>query len=1215
MPADGERLIRSGLTDEQHRAVTARGTSVALSAGAGCGKTFVLTERFLAELDPDNPSGKSRLNQLVAITFTERAAREMRDRIRAACRRRLLECPDHQANYWLALVRDLDAARISTIHSFCGSLLRAHAVEAGVDPRFRVLDGAQAGTLLFELTDEVLRDRLAERNEAALALVTRFGLDRLRGMVARLLAMREQIDWPVWRRETPEGLVARWTEFWRCDTLPRVLRRIGESAAAKTLLDVSLRYPPAPPKMRERCDFLIEHLPKLPDSERPAEAMAALREAAKVQGGATKNTWGNATAFEQFRDAAKELREAIDDVADQMRFDAAAARPAAEIALQLIGLTADLAEQYNQKKQELGVLDFNDLLIHARDLLTGPERSGLRKHLASQIRLLLVDEFQDTDPLQVEMLKSLCNNEHLRGKLFFVGDFKQSIYRFRGAQPHVFRQLREEIPLAGRLPLSLNFRSQPAILDFVNALFSGELGPDYEPLRPQRPQIGPTPAVEFLWANEAERAEEEVVSGQWSVASQSDPPSDDMGRRERLRRREADWIARRIRAMLDAGETIVWDEKAAKNGPPALRAVRCGDIALLFRALTNVEYYEEALRRYGIDYYLVGGHAFYAQQEIYDLLNLLRAINSPCDEVSLAGVLRSPMFGLLDETLFWLSHSGSLSKGLFGNKLPKEIEDRQRQQAEYAAVTLRTLRASKDRLPLPQLIQEALERTGYDALLVAEFLGERKLANLHKLIEQARSFDRAGIFSLADFITQLSEFVARQPDEALAATHPESADVVRLMSIHQSKGLEFPVVVVPDVGRPRLVRGPAVAFTPELGPMFKDTEATTGYDLWMMAENEEDLSETGRLLYVAATRAADYLILSAGVEEPGKATGPWMDLIGRRFELESGEWRVESGEETTNLPSPVGRGIASEGRSEDQSQHTFTLSQRESEPRILTSHLSPLVKVTLTQPPIQSKPIDLRQRRDLMKILEKARQMADEGQGRMPQYMATISPDPTARRQYSFSRLTGKLHTQQTGADFSPLDADSSVILPAEARGLGTLVHAVLAEIDFARPGDIAELVRRHADEQLLGSEYRSEELTEMVGRFLASPRAAAIVAAGKVYRELEFLLAWPPNGPASKGRCFQGFIDCLYCDEAGQWRVIDYKTNRGVTADTIASAAVPYELQMLVYALATEQILHKPPAELVLYFLRPGLEYRIPWNDAARNRVIEMVDRALQQP
>ena len=128
----------------------------------------------------------------------------------------------------------------------------------------------------------------------------------------------------------------------------------------------------------------------------------------------------------------------------------------------------------------------------------------------------------------------------------------------------------------------------------------------------------------------------------------------------------------------------------------------------------------------------------------------------------------------------------------------------------------------KDRLPVAQLIYEALDRTGYDALLLAEFLGERKLANLHKLIEQSRSFDRAGIFMLSDFITQLSQFVARQPDEPLAATHPESNKVVKLMSIHQSKGLEFPVVIVPDIGRPRRVMGPAAAFTPQLGPMFKD---------------------------------------------------------------------------------------------------------------------------------------------------------------------------------------------------------------------------------------------------------------------------------------------------------------------------------------------------------------------------------------------------------
>ena len=237
----------------------------------------------------------------------------------------------------------------------------------------------------------------------------------------------------------------------------------------------------------------------------------------------------------------------------------------------------------------------------------------------------------------------------------------------------------------------------------------------------------------------------------------------------------------------------------------------------MFRALTNVEYYEEALRRYGIDYYLVGGHAFYAQQEIYDLVNLLRSLANPGDAVSLIGVLRSPMFALLDETLFWLGqHPEGVPGGLMAETLPAELSPEQAGRVRRATATLAELRSLKDRLSVAELIRRSLAQTGYDAVLLAEFLGERKLANLNKLIDDARSFDQSGIFTLADFITQLSQFIARQPDEPLAATHPESVNVVRLMSIHQAKGLEFPVVVVADLDRPR--RGPLsrVAFTPGL---------------------------------------------------------------------------------------------------------------------------------------------------------------------------------------------------------------------------------------------------------------------------------------------------------------------------------------------------------------------------------------------------------------
>ncbi|HUT10930.1 MAG TPA: UvrD-helicase domain-containing protein [Thermoguttaceae bacterium] len=1156
---------RPGLTEQQRRAVFAWDVSVALSAGAGCGKTFVLTERFLAQLQPvaRAEAGRTALGQIVAITFTERAAREMRDRIRAACSRRLIEAPEQQVAYWLDLIRELDTARISTIHSFCGSLLRAHAVEARLDPQFRVLDQAQADTLLYELLDREIRDRLAERDEAVIQLMVRFGLERLYDMIRVLLDRRGEIDWPQWREETVDELIERWKDFWRSDTLPRVLAQVAESSAARTVLEIARRHGPDHATMRQRCDVLVEQLPDLPRSDDPAAALDSILQSAKVQGGGGKKVWESEEIYEKFRDAATKLRGVIKDRQRFLSFDAEAARPAAEAALWLVAVADGVAKAYEDEKQDQSVLDFNDLLIRARELLAGPDREALRKRLASRIRLLLVDEFQDTDPLQVELVEALCGDGLRTGKLFFVGDYKQSIYRFRGADPHVFRRLRNSIPEEGRLPLSLNFRSQPAVIDFVNALFGEEMGPEYEPLRPHRQQVSPTPAVEFLWAPDGE--EEGGTERQ----------------AERLRRREADWIARRIRAMLDSGERIVWDQEAAAAGEPAARAVRPGDVALLFRALSNVEYYEEALRRYGIDYYLVGGHAFYAQQEIFDLLNLLRALDSPCDEVSLAGALRSPLFGLLDETLFWLAqHPKGLFAGLHAADLPAELDPHQRRRVEFAAATLGELRAVKDRLPIAQLINEALRRTGYDAILLSEFLGERKLANLRKLIEQARSFDRSGIFTLADFITQLSQFVARQPDEALAATQPEATDVVRLMTIHQSKGLEFPVVVVPDVDRRAMGRTSAAAFTRELGPMVKDSEAIGGFDLHALAEGDDDRAERTRLLYVATTRTADYLILSAGVTQLGAVRGPWMELLARRFA--DAMWGEGNGQTVL-------------GRSD---------SGDEASPRVE-------VRVTTTPPPVETKPPGLSRRRNLAKVIEKARKMAEGGSGRSPRYLAAVGPDPSARRQYSFSRLTGVLHARENSGRVD-LPVDDAQRPPLDPCGLGTLVHAVLAEIDFRRPGDVAALVERHAPRHLPDAEDLREPI-EMIRRFLDSPRAEDLAQAKEVHCELEFLLAWPPDGKGPKERYLQGFIDCLYLDAADRWHVLDYKTNR-VTESTLEATATEYEMQMLLYALAVQRILGRPADELALCFLRPGLEHSLPWNDAAQGRVIEMIDSSIHK-
>jgi ATP-dependent helicase/nuclease subunit A len=1170
------------LTDQQQRAVETRDVSIALSAGAGCGKTHVLVERYLSQLTPGREDaivqteiGAGRasgtraestgaagathvrdaaaaLGGLVAITFTDRAAREMRDRVRRTCRARLEAADDEQANAWLALLRELEAARISTIHAFCGSLLRSHAVEAGLDPRFQILQQGPAATLFSEQIDDQLREQLGRREEDLLDLIVMFGLSGLRNMIQHLLARRHEIDFGRWANVSPEELVEKWRIVESEQVLPLLRAELLAMPEVAAIRKILAGWTPTNAVMRDRFLALAAEFGSLAETNDLFATLATIRENAKVQGGGSVQQWFSDEIYNEFRDSADVLRKWIDKKTERLGIDSASARPSATAGLALLRVAEPIIEAYDARKRELGMLDFNDLLIHARELLRGRHGADLRRHLSSQLVLLLVDEFQDTDPLQVDLVEILCGDQLKRGKLFFVGDAKQSIYRFRGADPRVFRNLRARIPESGRMPLTTNFRSQPAVLEFVNALFCDRLGPDYEALRPSRRNLADSPAIEFLWATLG-------------------PENTDKPNAALLRSREAGWIARRLIGMFAARDVTVYD-KIAKQ----IRPAEPGDVAILFRALSDVQYYEAALRRYGIPYYLVGGSAFYAQQEVFDLLNLLRALDSARDEVSLAGVLRSPFFSLADETLFWLAqHRDGLAAGLFADELPQELDGPQRRQASFAAATLRDLRARKDRMPIAGLIREALARTGYDALLTAEFLGERKLANLRKLIDQARSCDDSGIFTLADFVHELAEFVAHQPDEPPAAVELESSTVVRLMSIHQAKGLEFPVVIVPDLSRSAGGIRSAVAFDRQLGPLVRartgqQDGGPCGLDLHRMLDEQEEANEEIRLLYVATTRAADHLILSAGMKDIDRPTGGWLELLAERFDLRTGEPK-------SALPSGYGR---------------------------------PRVTVTLDEPPVPAGAMHGHKRVDLAAVAAAARERAAAGEGISPRLAEPISPDLAARRLFSFSRLAGTFAAGEMQED-EHLPIERLAADPAsDGTELGKLVHAVLAHVDFAGEPDVAGRCRREMSRHFSTATIEPKTAVELIERFLRSPRAGDLRAAQAVHRELEFLLAWPLGRPPD-GRMIQGFIDCLYQDRAGQWHMLDYKTNR-ITAASVPHAARAYELQMFLYALAAEEVLGASPASLVLHFLQPGVEHVFEWNETSRARTISLVDAAL---
>jgi ATP-dependent helicase/nuclease subunit A len=1149
------------LTSEQQLAIATRDVSVALSAGAGCGKTFVLTERFLSHLDrvavTSDATDAAQLRQLIAITFTEAAAREMRSRIRDACYERLQTAVADEQDYWLRLLREIDTARISTIHSFCASLLRAHAAEAGLDPTFGVLDSGDADVLQYNVIDDVLREELAALDSDTLNLAAAFGLGRLKQQIAVLLNERHHDYFQTWQAASVQEMVDRWRQWHQCDAFPNALREIAAAAPVDDLLELLRGVTPTKAAFCAARDGLLLLLPKLASAQLNEQELGAIRELARVQTICTPKDWPTANAFNEYRDACKVLRDMV-DAHKPAPFVEAVAQEAAQLGLSLLRLTAKVMIAYTQRKAALGQLDFDDLLSKAFALVTHPQNAALRSRLADDLRLLLVDEFQDTDQLQVDLVKAICGPGFDTGRLFFVGDFKQSIYRFRGAAPKVFRDLRDQLTEHGRLPLNMNFRSQPAVLDFVNALFCDAFthdGQGYAPLRPSRTQITAAPGVEFLWT------------------LTPDKNTGAKGAAEAARREEARAIACRLRSLVDSSS----DERPIvdrQSGQP--RPVQLGDVAILFRALSDVHLYEEALREYELPYYLVGGHAFYAQQEVYDVLNLLRAVASNADELSLAGALRSPFFSLQDETLFWLVEgAGSLNAGLFADQLPAQLTVEECAKVAAAAETIRTLRARKDHVPIATLLGEALARTGYDAVLLAEFLGERKLANLHKLMERARAAD-SGVSDLDGFITQLAQFISTQPKEALAATLPETADVIRLMTIHHAKGLEFPLVIVPDLDRPPNIRTPCAALDRDLGPVVpwpvdEDAKAATGMSLFAATERSEELEERKRLLYVACTRAADYLILSSSLAGYDQPRSDWMKFLAERFGLSSGELVSE-------LPP---------------------------------GYELPQIRV-ICDPQTDRKPAGKSHGPDLLKMLEEARQLATDGGGNIPHAVESVPVERAAHRQFSFSQLTGQLVATDSELR-EPADvAQRYTTTSADARGLGSLVHDVLSRVEYAGKFDVADWCRHLATQhRVMDYEAAANQASEMIERFLAAPLAKQLAKARTLHREVEFLLAWPLGETNRRGCFLRGFIDLIYQDADGRWHLVDYKTNH-VTAADVSAVSERYALQLSVYALAAERVLGQPPVELVLYFMQPGEEHHITWDDKARHRTIEQLNKAI---
>ncbi|MDX1764666.1 MAG: UvrD-helicase domain-containing protein, partial [bacterium] len=818
-------------TNDQARAITTVGESLCVTAGAGSGKTTVLVERYLHLIE----AGGLDVDSIVAITFTEKAANQMKEKIREKIGARVTAAESRtEREAWERRSRQIGSAWIHTIHGFCTRLLKENPVEAGVDPRFTMLDETETLLLNHRIIADFINDRLNQDAETMVRLLTDYGLRTVQDMLTSLLNEREA--------------VRLWWDFYLENNDNQILAPLRKRAEAdldrlRSELDSVACSDPGD-RLEQLRQAVLETLPPSPIT---GENLDFLSTGIKL-GQGSKKKWGDGPFAR-----AKEILVAIRVRAGQLVSLYDQKRTARDLTL-LRALLLEfrlLHDRYRQEKSSRGLVDFEDLLILARDLVT--QNPAVRHKYRARIGTVLIDELQDTDPLQMAIVDSICGPDKI--PIFGVGDAKQSIYSFRRADVAVFQRFQERI---GRhnpdavIPLSKNFRSQDAILDFINALFKkilsarqqGETDICFDGLEPHKKRVTQDHFVETFF----------IKSQPGETRAQS------------IREDEAAWMAARIEAMVDGGEPRILE------GEGEIRPVHFGDIAILFRAMSDVKIYEAALRARGIPFTVVSGTGFFHKQEILDVLNILKLVLYPEDEEALAGILRCPVIGVRDDTLFFMTRGRSLSQGLRDAESVEGIDDQERAILRRARQLIGQLRSLRDRVRVPELIGRFLEATAYPALLLTDPIhGHQRCANLKKLMDLARRFGSRAFFGLADFVDYVEELRKRDTREGQSAIDEEANDTVRILTVHKAKGLEFPVVFLPDLGRSSGGRSGPLAIDPALGigmmtPDGKGGLQDTAIRSFMTAEKKAaDLAEEKRLFYVACTRAKDFLLLSGEI--------------------------------------------------------------------------------------------------------------------------------------------------------------------------------------------------------------------------------------------------------------------------------------------------------------------------------------------------------------
>lgn len=795
-------------------------------AGAGTGKTAMLSERYLHHLSSD---GLSPLG-VVAVTFTERAADELRSRIRA----RAQETEEESSGIDEEAVAELEAAQISTIHALCSRILREHPEEAGVPPDFTVLDeltgSAWAAERLLDALDALPADTFTTVSYESL-------LEVLPDLLADPVAADEALA------HGPERWEERAAEA-RVEALERLLSS-EELASARALLQGTSGA--EQDKMEEQRSLAVENLSALEqlssegrtevEDTRPyLEGLDSMN----LQGGKQGN-WAEGE-LPEVKAALKTIRGKVQDEVRKRRMVSLSLGPAderlADSLRTLKEALSSVSEGLARAKRRARALDFADLEAHALKAL---EHESVRDYYRQRWRAVLVDEFQDTNPVQARILERLSEG----ASLTIVGDEQQSIYGFRRAEAEVFKRFRERIvdePGGEEVVLSTSFRTHGLLVEKMNAVFEPVLEELHRPLDASRESA----------PHEAPHMRAFAVDA-----------GDSKAKKAECQRVEAAHLARTLRRMIDEGMLI------HDPGTGGERPVRPGDMALLSRVWGPLGIYGEALASEGIPAVHAGGGNLLETREAKDGLALLRFLADTSDDVALAAVLRGPYFAVEDAALQRLSEDKRKGQSWWDlirvsveNAEPAGSDEDSHLRA--ATEALGSLLAQREVEPPSILLEMADRLTGYTAVISNLPGGERRMADWRGLRDLVRGLEggAADVYSVTRDLRAIEDSGASPPRPAL-----EAGDAVTLTTIHSGKGLEWPVVVIPDLARVGPNHPPGILFEPDLGAALDVSEdeedAPVLYRLIHERRKRREEAEARRVFYVASTRARDHLILSS----------------------------------------------------------------------------------------------------------------------------------------------------------------------------------------------------------------------------------------------------------------------------------------------------------------------------------------------------------------